>query len=105
MPGPFAPARRFVGSLALFILRAGRRQRIARPVAQHAHGAGEALGDRHLQALHQCRLARPRASQHERLQAFLPDGLRDRQGAVAGAHLAVERQLAEQRVARQPLWW
>ncbi len=103
MPRPAAPARRLAKTLGLFIPRAGRRQRIAGPAVQHARGAGETLGDRHVKALHQRRLARPRAREHERPQTLLLRSLRDREGAVTGAHLAVERELAEQRMALQAL--
>ena len=104
MPGSLAPARRLAIALGLLILRAGRRQRISWPAAQHARGAGKALGDRHVKVLHERRLACPGPRQHERLQALLLHGLSDREGAVARTHLAVERQLTEQRMARQALW-
>ncbi len=86
-------------------LRAGRRrgQRVARAAGEHAHRAAQPLGDDDLQALHERGLARTGAGEHERAQAPLPGGLCDRERAVAGAHLAVERELAEERVAVQQL--
>ena len=80
-----------------------RRQWVAGSPPKHARGAGEALGDLHLQPLHQRCLACACAREHQPAQALLVRGLRDRERAVAGAHLAVEGELPEERVARQAL--
>ena len=86
-------------------LVAGRLgQRVGGAAAEHAHRAAQALDDRHLEALDQPRLARPLGREHQRRQPGLERRLRDRQRALlAGSDRAVERELAEQHVALQPL--
>ena len=81
----------------------GPGQRVAGPALKHARGAAQAAGDGDLQVLYQRRLACSPGREHQCAQALLAGGLRDGERAVARAHLAVERELAEERVALQAL--
>ncbi len=78
-------------------------QGIGRSATKDPYGAREVLRDGHLNPVHQLRLARPVAGDHERRQPRSLGRLCDREGPATGADPTVERELTEERVAREPL--
>src|SRR6202020_2366500 len=88
-----------LGGLASIAAAAWRRQRVFVAAAEHARGAAQRVGDGHAQAVDESRLARAAAAEDQRGQAVAQARLRDRERAARRAYAAVERELAEQRVA------
>ncbi len=78
-------------------------QAVAGATAQYARGACEALDDAHGEPFNECRLECARCAQDEHCQPGLLGCLGDRKSSVAGAHLAVERELAKECVRVEQL--